>query len=227
MRKNLAASALSEPPRGAGEGFFSLLLALLHELDAEAFRRELVRLRSAPIHVLHRRAVEIMGRRHGDRVVGRLGGGAPIYIADEIPDAQTILAYLERWSATPGLDIARITRIDVIMRLPEMEYLGKYNLQFDGIVLTWEGGARNALARWWRKVMMEMTFYHEVGHHHFQHGEFGQVEDQEREADEYSKKMFRRAHPLATLAFRVGLFPIYFAVLAIRLWRSRRGAPDQ
>ena len=193
-----------------------MLLALLHELDSNAFKAEIEKLRGEPLHALHRRTVELMAERHGDRMFGRIGDDIPVYISNEIDHPHEVFRYLQRWSRTPGLETLDVTRIDVIAFHPELDYFGRYNIFYDGLVLTWQNEAQPGFARWWRKTKAELTFYHEVGHHHFQHRESGQVEEQEREADEYKRLMFRNAHPILIPVLAVFYFPVLFTSKLLR-----------
>lgn len=48
------------------------------------------------------------------------------------------------------------------------------------------------IARWSRRFRPEATLYHEIGHHFHGHKESGQVPQQEKEANEYKRKMMRK-----------------------------------
>lgn len=164
---------------------------------------------------MHRHTVDVMSKRKGDRVYGTVSEGVPVYIADDVDQSEMVYRYLQRWSCTPDLAISSGVRIDVIALADDMDYLGRYLLYFDGIVLTWQNGNLYYLRRWWRKFQTELTFYHEVGHHFHQHSEGGQVKEQEKEADDYKRLMFRNAHPVFVPVARV-LFAPLFWIMKIR-----------
>lgn len=197
-----------DKPVGPSAAYFGVLLALLHELDSATFKEELSRLSRAKLHPLHQRTVDLMGRRLADDVAGMINDRIPVYVAQDVADPDHVFSQLQRWSNTPDLDVSRITRIDVIADKAELEYLGLYRLEYDGIVLTWPQRHPNAFVRWLLRLQGEMVFYHEVGHHSFQHSEGGQVAEQEAEANAYMRKMFRAAHPFLAAFGRVFLRPL-------------------
>ncbi len=89
-----------------------------------------------------------------------------------------------------------------------MDFLGSYRLFYDSIVLVWSGRDRRRSYRWLNLMRAEMTFYHEVGHHFHQHKESGQIKQQEREANQYSAQMFRKAHPILVPLMKALLWPL-------------------
>lgn len=197
----------AEKPRGPAHKYLGLLLALLDELNPALFQQEIARLLSSRLHPLHRKTVEIMSNRRNDQPATRVGPDIPVYISREINNPQPVLRNLHCWVQTHDLDLLGVTRIDVITRHPQLDYLGLYNLFFSGIVLTWPNIPARGLRMWWQRINAEFTFYHEVGHHACGHLEGGQVADQEKEADIYARKMLRHAHPVLMTAARTIIFP--------------------
>lgn len=222
VREKLCSDVWRDKPLGPSASYLGVLLALLHELNADAFNEEITRLRAELIHPLHMRTVELMANRHGDQVFGKIGNGVPVYVSREISQPDLVFSYLQQWVQTRDLAFANITRVDIIARHPEMDYLGKYNFYYDGIILTWQNGVSSIFARWWRKMSVELTFYHEVGHHYYQHSEGGQVEKQEQEADDYQRRMFRNAHPVLITCGKVVFAPIIIAMKLSKLISRNR-----
>lgn len=208
VRAKLASDVWREKPQGPSHKYLGVLLALLHELDPEAFKREIKTLRARPLHALHKHTVEIMANRRSDKVFGRLVDRVPVYISNEVGQPELVFEYLEKWSRTRDLTISSVVRVDVIALRPDMDYLGIYNSLFDGIVLTWGNDVSSGIGGWMRKTRTEMTFYHEVGHHYFKHSEGGQIEEQEKEANNYMRRMFRNAHPVLVAIGRVVFLPV-------------------
>ena len=198
----LDSEAWERPPRGPSTRYLGMLLAVLDEIDPQAFARVVDRLQAGRLHPVHRRTVEMMARRISDMAAGQIGPGLPVYIAGDVDDHALVMTRLARWSRTSGLDLENVARIDVIAKLPSMDYLGLYNLLFSGIILAWPATPRRGLAGWFDRIQEEFTFYHEVGHHACGHVEGGTVAQQEEEADAYARQMFRRAHPVATALAR-------------------------
>ncbi|KPA22137.1 hypothetical protein shim_15840 [Shimia sp. SK013] len=203
-------------PVGPSYRYLGVLLTLLHELDVETFWSEVTRLQSARLHALHKHTVNLVSKRYGDRVFGEVAGGVPVYIADDIAQRDLVFSHLQRWSKTPDLAISTVTREDVIALRDEMDYLGRYRLLYDSIVLAWPEAASNPLERWLQILWAELTFYHEVGHHYYQHIEGGQVDAQEREAKNYARVMYWKAHPIFVPLVRFVFSPI---ILVRKAWR--------
>ena len=215
----LDSAAWKDRPRGPTGPYLGLLLALLDELDPAAFVAEIDRLQRSKLHPMHRLTVEMMARRATDAPIGRIGPGIPVFVAPEIEDRDAVLARLTRWSRVTGLDLASVTRVDVIARRSDHDYLGRYNLFFSGIILNTPSRPYRGLRGWLDRIEAEHTFYHEVGHHACGHLEGGQVAEQEREANVYARRMFRRAHPVATAVLYV---PSKLLSLLIRLVVPKR-----
>jgi hypothetical protein len=221
VREKLCSNAWRDKPIGPSASYLGVLLALLHELSPEEFKKEIQRLRAEPTHPLHSNTIEMMAKRHGDQVFGNIIGQIPVYISREIDKPELIFSYLQRWSQTRDLAFSKITRVDVIALHPEMDYLGRYNFYYDGIILAWQNEVSPGFKHWWRKTRTELTFYHEVGHHYYQHSEGGQVKEQEQEANEYQWRMFRNAHPFLITFGKVIFSPILIAMkLSKRLSKS-------
>lgn len=227
VREKLRSDGWRDRPIGPGASYLGVLLALLHELDRDIFQTEIERLRAENLHALHQQTVSLMADRYGDHIFGRINDQVPVYIAREVGQPELVLSYLQKWSQTRDLALSDVTRVDVIASRPEMDYLGKYNLLYDGIVLTWPNAAPHALARWWRRINTELTFYHEVGHHFFQHSEGGQVLEQEQQADAYQRQMFRNAHPVLVRIGKVVLGPAIWIAKRLVFGANRAGHSDR
>jgi len=218
VRRKLASAAWREKPRGPSDRYFGTLLALLHELEPETFKKEVQRLRAEPIHPLHKRTLELMARRRGDKLFGKINSLVPVYISDEVDRPDVVFKYLENWSQTRDLAFSDVTRVDVIASRPELDFLGLYNLFYDGIVLVWQNDASNNFLSFFQKMRTERTFYHEIGHHYYQHSEGGQVEEQEKEANNYMQRMFRNAHPILFAFAKIIFSPVFFALRLSKKW---------
>ncbi|WP_294229511.1 hypothetical protein [uncultured Shimia sp.] len=212
VEAKLASKAWQRRPIGPSSKYLGILLTLLHELDDAAFRSAITRLRSAPLHAYNRHTVDLIAKRYGDQVFGELAGGVPVYISDEVAQPELVFRYLKCWSKMPDLAISTVTRIDVVALKDEMDYLGQYLLYYDSIVLAWPNKNPRRLHRWLATMRAEMTFYHEVGHHFHQHTEGGQIKEQEREANQYSGLMFRKAHPVFVPMVRVLFAPVFWGM---------------
>lgn len=214
VRAKLASSAWIENPRGPLAKYFGVLLSILDEMDSLAFEHEITRLRSSKLHPAHKKTLEVLSQRVLDKPVFEVAGRIPVYIASDITDQKIVLGNIQRWSRTKGLILDKVTRIDVIADRPELDYLGKYNLFFSGIVLTWPAFRVVGLRLWCQRLIAEFTFYHEVGHHVSGHVEGGQVVEQEKEADEYARAMMRSSRPVFTYLGRA-MFWLFKPILTV------------
>lgn len=205
IQAKLASSIWAENPRGPLHKYFGVLLSILDELDTSAFESELARLRKSKLHSMHRKTLDVLSQRIQDEPATYVGDGVPVYIAPDISDRSVVTGNIERWSNTRGLSLENVTRIDVIACRPELDYLGKYNLLFSGIILTWPARSAKGLKLWWWRLNAEFTFYHEVGHHVSNHFESGQIAEQEHEANEYARFMMRNSRPVFMTFLRVFL----------------------
>ena len=208
VQEKLASSAWSENPRGPLPKYFGVLLCILDALDPAAFEQEIARLSNSDLHPLHRKTLDMLSQRIFEEPATHVGCGVPVFVASEISDRPVVIKNIETWSKTKGLSLEGVTRIDVIARTPELDYLGKYNLFFSGIILTWPANHASGLPLWYRRLDAEFTFYHEVGHHVSGHVEGGQVAEQEQEADAYARQMIRNSRPVLVVLGRVLLWPV-------------------
>lgn len=208
VKAKLGSSAWSENPRGPLAKYFGVLLSILSELDASAFEEEVKRLRKCNLHPMHRKTLDILSRRLFEAPATHVAEKVPVFIASGIEDRSIVIKNIETWSTTKGLSLENITRIDVIPRHPELGYLGKYNLLFSGIILTWPTKTPRGVELWFNRLDAEFTFYHEVGHHVSGHIQGGQVSEQEREANEYALSMMRNSRPAFTLISRMFVWPL-------------------
>ncbi len=204
----LKSPAWAEQPRGPIANYFGILLAALDELDKPAFEAAVARLRRSKLHPVHARTLELLAQRLLDEPATYVAEAVPVFIASGLADRDRIVRCIEGWSETEGLALEDVTRIDVIPRDTELNYLGKYSLRYSGIILTWPVGPARGLALWWRHLNAEFTFYHEVGHHVSGHVEGGQVEEQEQEADAFARSMLRRSRPVLMSVARAMLWPL-------------------
>jgi hypothetical protein len=141
-----------------------------------------------------------------------------------VSNSAQVVTDLQRWSATKGLSLENVTRIDVIARRAELDYLGRYNLFFSSIVLTRLTIQPKGLIRWLETLNDEFTFYHEVGHHVLGHSEGGQVAEQEEEANAYARSMIRVSRPVFTFLARVFLWPLKPVLKPMLVRRKRNSA---
>ena len=223
IRDKLNSPTWETAPRGPVSKYFCVLLIALDELDPDAFAREVAALRLRKLNPMHARALRMLSQRVLDKPATRVGDGIPVYVAAEIADREIVVGNIERWSLTKGLSLENVTRIDVIARNPDMDYLGRYNILYSGIILTWPSYTARGIKLWWRRLDAEFTFYHEVGHHACGHLEGGTVVEQEKEADDYARALMRSSRPIFAAVGRIVLWPLK-ALLAGHIARAKARA---
>lgn len=106
-----------------------------------------------------------------------------------------IQKYVEKWlSNMPANDLSGIHRL-YIVRPDDIKAAGTYTPVLFKITLVWSNNYREgSLLFNLFSLFLEKVLYHEVGHHVHRHT-FGQLPDQEKEADRYAAKILRREHP--------------------------------
>ncbi len=106
-----------------------------------------------------------------------------------------IQPYIEKWlSNLPTNDLSGIHRI-YIVRPEDINAAGTYTPVLFKITLVWSNNFREGSFLFnLFSIYNETVLYHEVGHHVHRHT-FGQLPDQEKEADRYAAKILRREHP--------------------------------
>lgn len=101
-------------------------------------------------------------------------------------------------------DLQGINRVYVLDDDIERGYIGNYAPLLNVISIIWRRPYfRRAQFNWLRRITVEKTFYHEVGHHACGHLEYGQVPEQEEQADLYARKHMLVAHPRIRLLRKI------------------------
>jgi hypothetical protein len=196
--QKLQSTAWREAPHGPVTRYLGVLLALLDEIDSESFAAEIARLDGETLHPVHERTVATLAQRLTDAPLGFVAENVPVFVANDVPDRDKVLLAICRWSETWGLKFETVTRVSVIARHGNLEYLGRYDVLYSGIILTWPVNAVGPIKRWFQRLETEWAFYHEAGHHACGHLEGGQIAQQEAEADAFAIARFRCVHPVMT-----------------------------
>lgn len=213
VRSKLARSAWAEPPRGPASGYLGALLAVLDELDSDAFASEVKRLYRSRLHPIHRRTIVFLAKRLKEEPLAFIEERIPVYVSTDIADRRRVLNNLLKWSKTPGLTLDGVTRISAVPRV-DLDYLGLYWIHTSDITVTWPPGPVRGPRRWYQTLRAEFTFYHEAGHHALGHLEGGPVEEQEKEADRYAAAFMKQQHPVLTGLLSRIIRPVARRVLA-------------
>ncbi len=144
--------------------------------------------------------------------------GINIFEHKEIQPHQDIRKNLERWlENVPDDDTKEIDRIYVVPQ-KDQHYAANYTPIFYNIKLVWGGPypRMNPVYRfvlsWMEMTSMEMTLYHEIGHHFHRHS-FGHIVEQEEEADNYSGRIYVSNRPVLKI--------LVYCFRVVRLFKRR------
>ncbi len=124
--------------------------------------------------------------------------GINLYISKDLNQPDKIQNKLEKWIETiPQPDIEGIDRIYVIPYHEDYTYSGTYMPTLSYIRLIWDTPTSkwNFVFHWIELFLIERTFYHEIGHHACDHT-FGQNEEDEKEANEYTRLFLLANHKI-------------------------------
>jgi len=103
---------------------------------------------------------------------------------------------LEKWlNNVPDKDLKEIERLYVITN-DGRDKAGSYMPILFTIVVVWDNPfSRRDPFSWLLLQNIEYTLYHEIGHHIHRHS-FGQIPEQEQEADAYARRLLKISHPV-------------------------------
>ena len=119
--------------------------------------------------------------------------GETVILEDKaIDEKYRATQYVLRWlTAVPSYDLKGMPRIYIIKDKEHFDFVGKFKPVLGTITIVWETKFHpyNPI-QWFYLMSTEKTLYHEIGHYSHKHVEYGQVPEQEREANMYAAKMF-------------------------------------
>jgi hypothetical protein len=103
---------------------------------------------------------------------------------------------LERWlNNVPGKDLKEIERI-YVTTYDGRDAAGSYRPILFTIEIVWYNPfSKRDPFSWFVLQNIERTLYHEIGHHAHRHS-FGQIPEQEQEADAYARRLMKISHPV-------------------------------
>ena len=122
--------------------------------------------------------------------------GIRIFQHKKLVSKQPVQPRIEAWlKNVPKEDLAQIERI-YVLRKGDLNALGTYTPILCNINLVWDNPcSRFNPISYLNLHIIESTLYHEICHHLHRH-QFGQDEQQEKEADEYADYMMTKSNHL-------------------------------
>lgn len=104
---------------------------------------------------------------------------------------------VKRWlENVPNDDLNQIPMIYIINYKSDQDFAGNYMPHLGVITLVWYTRFHPLLPiQYFVNLFHERTLYHEIGHHFHKHVEFGQVPEQEDQANDYMRQLMRNCHP--------------------------------
>lgn len=185
------------------------LLSLIHDIDEDEANSVYKRLVSdgIPNHIkVQLKSVCAFSLKRYKHYIAR---DIDVYEHNGIRAKCKIQTYIEKWLYNlPTNDLSGIHRI-YIVRPEDIKASGTYTPVLFKITLVWSNNFREGSFLFnFFSIYREKVLYHEVGHHVHRHT-FGQIPDQEKEADRYASKILRREHPkmywLAKVLSKIGI----------------------
>lgn len=118
-----------------------------------------------------------------------------IYEHKDLITKQNVQQKIEKWLKNiPERDLRCIERI-FVLREGDIKALGTYTPYLYRINVVWSNPCSkwNPIS-WLNSFIIEHTLYHEIGHHIYRH-KFGQISEQEDEAEKYADMIFAEHSP--------------------------------
>jgi hypothetical protein len=120
--------------------------------------------------------------------------GIPVFEHKNLKVKQSVILKLEDWLRNiPEEDLNGIERL-YLLRKCDLNALGNYTPILFSINLVWDNPySRYNPLSFFNNFIIEHTLYHEIGHHIYQHT-FGQIERQEKQANDYATYRLARSN---------------------------------
>jgi len=120
--------------------------------------------------------------------------GVRCMVSHQLGDDQRICELMASWlSSVPDKDLTELEAIFVVPNSGDYD-TSHYRPYLCAIRLLWLGPELPRGVRFFTETITQQTLYHEIGHHVHGHT-FGQIREQEREADDYARRLMAQAHP--------------------------------
>ena len=173
------------------------LATILHDLSEEDSVDFITKALREPCHPAMESALRsIMRYRSSNYRISEFSG-IPIFEERDLDRRYRATHYVCNWLRNvPQSDLKDISRIYIVKDLDSHDFSGQYQPHLAVITLVWISSFHpsNPIC-WLLRGGQERTLYHEIGHHHHKHVEYGEVPEQELQADAYADKLWFNAHP--------------------------------
>jgi hypothetical protein len=195
VREALLSCSWPKYRRAGKVRYISGLISLLHDISEDESRRLVGQILSGDSDIGIMRAVKsICSFTRADYLTYEVRG-VTVFEHKALAD-QAVGRRLTRWLGNvPGADLADVDRLYVIP--PDgRESLGSYMPMLFNVTVVWHSpfSTRNPLS-WLACLGIRYTLYHEIGHHAHRHV-WGQIPDQEEEANAYAARRVWLGHPV-------------------------------
>ena len=204
LRRELQRIGLEDTGRPEISALLGGFATILHDISEDASLEFIDGALSGQCHPVYEALLRTIRRfRRSDfREVDIDGIG--VFEARTIDERYCATEHLTRWlKNVPEEDLDGISRIYIIEKQLKQEFAGYYVPYISVITVVWPTALPPKFPlHWLFRLGCESTIYHEVGHHRHGHTEYGQVPEQERQANRYAAKLLLHVHPWLT---RLGL----------------------
>ena len=172
------------------------LMCLIHDLDEAKSQETAAELIRNGCHHVYKARLETILRFNSDNYVTYVVEGISIRESKSLKLAKNRAKLLKRWLGNVGqADLRHIKQIYLIPNDKSFDYRGQYAPNLCKIVLVWDNPFRRwSPLSWVFHLRIELTLYHEIGHHVHRHT-YGQDPEQEEQADAYAARMMKVGHP--------------------------------
>jgi hypothetical protein len=178
-------------------GVFSLLHDIDENKSIEVARTVLPRSRNSPKQI-SKCITYLVSQTSKNYYIYRVRN-ITVYISKHFTKHKKIAKRLAKWlSVIPPRRIRKIERIYIVSDKESSRYAGTYTPILDVIMVYWT--QKHTFLRWINNFHNEFVLYHEIGHFVNKHT-FGQIRQQEDEADNYAFNIMRKKHILFDLQF--------------------------
>ncbi len=187
----------------AGMLYVTSLVNLIHDIDEDESRKVTRKLIQQGCNTTIAQRLETINSFTLDDYFQYEIKGVSIFEYKKIKSKYEIRPNLEKWFGNvPDDDLKEIERIYIVDQTKEQDYAGYFMSIFFYIKLVWYASQEEHYPIWlkfllWLSLInMELTFYHEVGHHVHRHTRNKKLkQEREDEADRYARRRFLSNRP--------------------------------
>ena len=180
---------------GSELNLLSGLLRLVHDIDEDEAKRIGEGLRSQGCSEIVDSRIASITSSNIAEFVSFTDRGLTIYLSRAFSKPRKIQNLIRKWLAVvPAQDLVQIERMYIVPK-SETDHSGFYVPILRSIEVEWCAPTKRF--QWFGHFRVQHTLYHEIGHHVHRHT-FGQIPEQEKEANRYAFLQMRKSRPFVS-----------------------------